>query len=542
MHREKRHIFSLVLILTVASLLTGSISALVFYRTAIQEKSSLLLTEVQNLARLISAVAKFDRGTFANPAKAAQATLSQVQDAFRKQEAVGETGEIMLGRKEDKKIIIFLRYRDHQINDNIVIPYDKARSEAMTLALTGATGVGQFTDLSGERVLAAYTYVPELGTGLEIKMAMAEIQRPYLVSGVLIAGASSVVILACIFLFVRISRPVLQELEKHRMLTEAVVDSAQDIIFTIDARGFIRLMNPAGVQNLGYERTEIEGRDFALLFDVHDDATVAVISAIREQHLNIAPDSIVLLRRKSGSVFPSSITCGQMRLAESTQTTIVLHDLTALKEAESMIRRLTHKMIEIKDREQDEISRELHDTLGTSLVWLKLQVQRLFGGRSEDTEVKNLLHSFDETIDTTRNLSHSLSPIAIEKLGLAVMLHRLVERAEKIGSAHVSLNIGNLERRFSAKETFHIFRMMQEALNNAVRHAQATEIKIEGYPQGDKLVFRVTDNGVGFDPPAQHEGLGLSLIAERARLLNGKAHFLSEKNKGTEVTIELPRA
>lgn len=416
MKREKQRIFGLLVILVIASTLTGTIASLIFYSTALKQKSDFLQTEVLNLSRLIEAVARFDRNTFKEVSKSTAATLSQVEAAFRDQKGVGESGEIMLGRMVNKKIQIFLRFRDDQINQNLLLPSGTDRSEAMALALSGKTGVGQFVDLRGERVLAAYTYVSYLGIGLEIKVTMSEIIRPYLYSGVIIAAASAVVILVCAFFFIRITRPVLQE-----------------------------------------------------------------------------------------------------------------------------IRRLTHRMIEIKDEEQDNISKELHDTLGTSLVWLKFQMQHLardLPGSKE--QVESLLKHFDDTIEMTRNLSYSLSPVAIEKLSLGVMLERLVERARYFSSAKIDLVHKNLDIDLPVGKRFHMFRIVQEALNNALKHSGAARVSIECSCDAGHVHVKITDDGVGIRTNVGSRGLGLSLMKERAKLLSGELSIVTRKNRGTEVMLDFP--
>jgi len=536
---ERKRFWGLVLLLVVASVLTGTIASLILYRTALAEKSQLLATEVHNLARFTQAVARFDRNTFKDNAKATRATLSQLEDAFKSQLPVGETGEIMLGRNENKKIVIFLRYSEHHVNENLVLPYDRSRSEAMARALTGETGVGKFADLNGEPVLAAYTFIPELNTGLEIKIAMAEIIRPYLISGVAIAVASATVILICIFFFVRISRPVLAELERHRVLTEAVVESAQDMIITTDSYGLMRLVNPATLRALQFSEHEILARDFAILFDLTDSATAQIISRIRtDKYVNDAEIS-VSLKKKDGTIFPASITSGRRLVDEKPITTIVLHDLTALKYSEDRVRHLTHKMIEIKDEEQDKISRELHDTIGTNLGWLKLQAQQLtqsLTGRKADAAA--LIAGIDETIEMTRSISHSLSPIAIEKLGLAIMLERLIERAAKVTSASVTLRHENLDVQIMPRLNFHIFRIVQEALNNALRHSHAKNISVLCGLNSGKLTLCIADDGDGFDVKGAPSGLGLALIAERVHLLKGAFQLESAAHRGTEIRIE----
>jgi PAS domain S-box-containing protein len=537
--QERRRFWGLVMLLVIASTVTGTIASLILYQTALREKSGFLLTEVQNLARLINAVARFDRNTFRDVGRATQATLSQIEDAFKSQSSMGETGEIMMGRTEDKKIVIFLRYRDHKLNQNQILPQDKKRSGAMSRALAGETGVGEFADLNGEPVLAAYTYIPYLATGLEVKIAMSEIIRPYLLSGVVIALASGAVILICIFFFVGISRPVLAELERHRMLTEAVVESAQDMIITTDEYGLIRLVNPATLDTLGYGEKELLARDFSQLFDPENESTMETIGLIRKDTFVNRPDTVVSLKKKNGETFPASITSGR-RIVDGKQiVTIVLHDLTALKESEDTVRHLTHKMIEIKDEEQDKISRELHDTIGTNLGWLKLQAQQLAKNRTgQNAELASLISGIDETIEMTRSISHSLSPIAIEKLDLPAMLGRLIERAAKVTSAAIILKHENLEVDISPRLKFHFFRIVQEALNNALRHANARNISVLCGISRGKLSLCIADDGVGFNAAQKPTGLGLALIAERVRLLRGTMRIDSAPGEGTEVAIE----
>lgn len=541
MARPRYRFTGLVLVLVIASTLTGVIASIILYNTALRQKSDFLLTEVRNLSRLIEAVARFDRGTFREVGTATKATLSQVETAFQDQQGFGESGEILLGRLQQRKVAIFLRYRDNKLNENLILPSEAARTEAMTLALKGQTGVGIFSDFRGERVLAAYTYIAALETGLEIKVAMTEIIRPYLYSGFLIAAASGVVILFCVMLVIRLSRPVIEELENHRLLTEVVVDSAQDIILSLDERGFIQLVNPMGQKMLGYGHQELTGKDFALLFDPFDSDTQEIVDAIRSRNFTNSAESVVSVRRRDRTVFPASITTGSNKLEDKIIITIVLHDLSALKKSEARIRELTHRMIEIKDREQDEISKELHDTIGTNLVWLKLQAQRITSAeKTSASEVENLLSTFNETIELTRNISQSLSPVAIEKVGLPVMLDRLADRARQVSRAKITVTKLNLEESFPEKTSFHIFRIVQEALNNALKHADATQIDILCERRGDLLILMVRDNGIGFDTLAQANGMGLSLIAERATLLKGRLSVQSFSAKGTEIKIEFP--
>jgi PAS domain S-box-containing protein len=540
MKRRKVRFGVLIALLVGASTLTGTIAGVMLYKTAITQKSEFLWNNVNNLAKLIDAVAHFDRGTFGNPTKAAKATISQIEAAFSDHSSFGRTGEILVGRLQENHLEIFLRYRNHQIHPNLILPSVSAKFDAMRLAVAGKSGVGEFDDAAGRRVLAAYTYVPLLGIGLEMRVEKSEIIQPYIYSGLIVTLASAFIIAVCVFIFGKITRPVLHDLQKYQALTEAVVQSAQDLIITIDGKGFIMLINPAGVRKLGYTEDQIVHRDFALLFDFNDDATSATLLKIRDKHINISADTIVTMQCKNGATFPASITCGHRKYDAMHLTTLVLHDLSARKKTEDRIRHLTHKMIEIKDTEQDEISRELHDTLGTNLVWLKLQAQQLLQEKTDSPEARQLLSNFDETIDAARTLSHSLSPIAIEKLGLSTMLQRLVDRANHIGNIRVTLDLTNMPESLPEKLTFHLFRVIQEGLKNALRHSHASQIRIQGTATDRRLEVTISDNGTGFETGNEKEGLGLALMIERGRLMKGLVEIESKVGHGTEVKIAVP--
>jgi signal transduction histidine kinase len=178
--------------------------------------------------------------------------------------------------------------------------------------------------------------------------------------------------------------------------------------------------------------------------------------------------------------------------------------------------------------------------LGTNLVWLKLQAQQLLQEKTDSPEARQLLSNFDETIDAARTLSHSLSPIAIEKLGLSTMLQRLVDRANYIGNIRVTLDLTNMPESLPEKLTFHLFRVIQEGLKNALRHSHASQIRIQGTATDRRLEVTISDNGTGFETGNEKEGLGLALMIERGRLMKGLVEIESKVGHGTEVKIAVP--
>lgn len=196
-------------------------------------------------------------------------------------------------------------------------------------------------------------------------------------------------------------------------------------------------------------------------------------------------------------------------------------------------------LIEAQEKDRERISRDLHDGMGALLTTLKLRMEKsgIFG---ENPEMKDLL---ERTIAETRSLSRSLMPSVLIDFGLSGALEQLVEDIRTSTSVNIQYynSLKNSDIRFSKDQNLYVYRIVQEALNNAVKHSGCTEISLSITEFEDHLVLFIKDNGSGFKVGEIKEfnGLGLKNIEERTRLLNGKL-FIESTNEGTEIEIEIP--
>lgn len=196
-------------------------------------------------------------------------------------------------------------------------------------------------------------------------------------------------------------------------------------------------------------------------------------------------------------------------------------------------------LIEAQEKDRERISRDLHDGMGALLTTLKLRMEKsgIFG---ENPEMKDLL---ERTIAETRSLSRSLMPSVLIDFGLSGALEQLVEDIRISTSVNIQYynSLKNSDIRFSKDQNLYVYRIVQEALNNAVKHSGCTEISLSITEFEDHLVLFIKDNGSGFKlgEIKEFNGLGLKNIEERTRLLNGKL-FIESTNEGTEIEIEIP--
>ena len=199
-------------------------------------------------------------------------------------------------------------------------------------------------------------------------------------------------------------------------------------------------------------------------------------------------------------------------------------------------RDFTQKLISNIDDERSRISRDLHDDIGQSLSVIKSKInlyqqKKLKHLEGLDTEV-------GEIINQARQLSHVLHPSYLEKIGITRSVASLAERIQRNTGIICSFEIDEKIESLSIEVQTQLYRIIQESINNTLKHANASALKIVIRPIQDGYLFEYMDNGKGVENPETTDGIGIHTIRERALKLKGKAHFSSNKGKGYKCTIK----
>jgi signal transduction histidine kinase len=194
--------------------------------------------------------------------------------------------------------------------------------------------------------------------------------------------------------------------------------------------------------------------------------------------------------------------------------------------------------------ERQRLSRELHDGIGQYLIALKLRLENLSYSDSPKMKenIREVVDMFDNTIDEIRRMSNNLMPSVLDAFGITIALRNLChETGDNIGTKIRFESSGGLEEIHSKVKTY-LFRIAQEALNNIVKHSNATEVNISLSRKDDVITLTIMDNGIGFDPLRASDGGGNGLhnMRERAELLNGSFAIESKINHGTTITVAVP--
>ncbi len=222
-------------------------------------------------------------------------------------------------------------------------------------------------------------------------------------------------------------------------------------------------------------------------------------------------------------------------------------DITELKKAQNKLRLMSTNIVSSQERERTAIARELHDELGQALTALRMDavwLSKKMEGQQSDAALRaqEMAELIDKAIDEVRNMAVRLRPGVLDDLGLIAALEWLVDDFEKRFSIPCTFRHQDLPAINDMASTA-VYRITQEALTNAARHADASHVEVNLALKGRELCLTIQDNGKGFDPEAvnEPEGLGLAGIRERASLMNASIaiHSISEQGSHIEVRFQL---
>jgi signal transduction histidine kinase len=237
----------------------------------------------------------------------------------------------------------------------------------------------------------------------------------------------------------------------------------------------------------------------------------------------------------------------------------ILHDITGLKAAEEEllskhqeIERLSSELLTAQETERMRISRELHDELGQSLTLVKLKIGMIDMDLPESqselkTHCRDASVQVDQAIENMRRLSRDLSPVTVETLGITIALQRLAESFDKTGKIRVTADIDNVDNLLLTQFNILLYRIIQEGLNNVVKHSGATAAAIALKKNENAIHVELQDNGKGIDAEktswrekAKSQGLGLTIMRERVRTLGGALIIQGRKDAGTRLHFVIP--
>ena len=213
----------------------------------------------------------------------------------------------------------------------------------------------------------------------------------------------------------------------------------------------------------------------------------------------------------------------------------------------AQLRKLSWKLIDVQEDTLRQVSRDLHDEFGQILTAIGLMLRRAGPKAASDAGLLEELHSVrrvvEDTLQKVRDQSQMFRPAVLDDFGLEQTLEWLARQFEKQAGVPIHFRSGGLASALPPEDSIHIYRIVQEALNNVTRHSKARQAWVAVEESDGELVLEIRDDGQGFDPAAaQGEGLGLLGRRERAEHLRGVFTLHSAPQHGTAVRVRIPLA
>ena len=372
--QERRSFYLLIAIMGVVALVAMFVTNMILYQVAFNEKEQSLVETAQSQARLIEAMARYNRRTnridWETPVgergptsllseRAAADTISQLKDAHQHYLGFGETGEFVLAGIENENIVFLLRHR-HDVNEEPdSLPLYSEFAEPIRRALLAQSGVMVGKDYRGVQVLAAYEPVDVLNFGIVAKVDMSEIRAPFIKGAIYTFFISMAMILFGSILFRKITNPIINRIRESEHRYRALVEEINEWVWAVDKDGVITYSSPYVKGLLGYDDQHVLGRKLIDLVDAQSKENLPRGFQGHPTHIHAVNDIELNLKKSDGQSIVMELSAVPVFIEEHTFSGYrgVARDISERKQAEQLRNEYQYKL----EHEVAERTEELHE-------------------------------------------------------------------------------------------------------------------------------------------------------------------------------------
>ncbi|MEM8557919.1 MAG: ATP-binding protein [Bacteroidota bacterium] len=337
------------------------------------------------------------------------------------------------------------------------------------------------------------------------------------------------------------------ELQFRSALLQQVARSAPIVFFSLDAEGRFMQVEGRGLDTLDVGSQDLVGES---VLERYATTNTRIVRAVRRA---LGGERVSVLIEQGGRAFETTYTpvtdddgAVVQVIGVATDVTDRLEAQEELQRSRTALRELAAHLQSVREQERRRISREVHDVLGQALTALRLNVgwlaQRLPDEPPIAKRVATTEALIDDTIKHVRQIAAQLRPGVLDDFGLVSAMEWYTEQFTAQAEIPVIFEAAPDvdETEIAGEVATALFRILQEALTNVARHAQATRVTVALDLDQDRLCLRVRDDGVGMDPQRQTRTLGLLGMRERALILDGTVEITSAPGRGTTLAAEVP--
>jgi PAS domain S-box-containing protein len=356
--------------------------------------------------------------------------------------------------------------------------------------------------------------------------------------------------------YIAIHRDVTHQksVEQRLRFQAQLLDSVRESLVATDLDGKVTFWGKGAEALFGYTREEVLGQELETLTYPVADAGPAV-AEIRDTVLEESTWHAQLRRRrKDGAEFYADIDVAPVRDGEARAVGLIgIHrDITELRRNEEMIRdsrermrNLAASLMAIREQERSAISRELHDELGQALTRLRMELRWISEQPPTNITTEragSLVPLVGRMLDTVRHISSQLRPPILDDLGLEAAIEWQAQEFARWNGCRCRLNLRMTDLEPNTTRDTAVFRIVQEALTNVARHAQAKHVLIRARTTQEELMVEIADDGIGLQNTelTSARSLGLIGMRERAEIVGGHLQVLAARPAGTTISLRVP--
>jgi PAS domain S-box-containing protein len=325
-------------------------------------------------------------------------------------------------------------------------------------------------------------------------------------------------------------------------------ETQPECCYLISPGGIVLDVNPAACEALGYTKEELIGKAVSMIYAPESHSKMRdLLEKWKKTGRLESEEAVVLTRdgeRRVVLVSAGSVVDAAGNLLHSTSVHV---DITERKRAEDALSSMTGRLVEAQEQERRRIARELHDDINQRLALLALRLDNVSevlpsSAAEAKQEIEHATKQVEDLGIDVQALSHRLHSSKLDVLGLAQAAAGFCKELSDRQSVDVEIHCENIPKDLSNEISLCLFRVLQEALQNAARYSGSRRFEVLLTGESNEIKLTVHDSGVGFNPDeaVKGRGLGLTSMRERLKLVDGKLFIDSQSQRGTTILARVP--